>query len=162
MKVLVKPSDLVKRCLWDTYVYYVIGSEKDAESILLEDIEFEISESDAIVIGLLKCMETDNLIHKFNEHIIHMLTVKSTKDKDVLYIRKKTLETTIEKFMTKFPEYWNMPLNYKKGFEDMRVYIEDFNKNIEKLEIVKMSYQNNIFETYSTNSVKKLLNFNHY
>ena len=162
MKVLVKPSDLVKRCLWDTYVYYVIGSEKDAESILLEDIEFEISESDAIVIGLLKCMETDNVIHKFNEHIIHMLTVKSTKDKDVLYIRKKTLETTIEKFMTKFPEYWNMPLNLYKGFEDMRVYIEDFNKNIEKLEIVKMSYQNNIFETYSTNSVKKLLNFNHY
>lgn len=162
MKVLVKPSDLVKRCLWDTYVYYVIGSEKEAECILLEDIEFEISESDAIVIGLLKCMETDNLIHKFNEHIIHMLTVKSTKEKDVLYIRKKTLETTIEKFMTKFPEYWDMPLNYKKGFEDMRVYIEGLNKDIERLDIVKMSYQNNIFETYSTNSVKKLLNFNHY
>jgi hypothetical protein len=31
MTINIKPSDIVKRGLWDTYVYYVVGSEKDAE-----------------------------------------------------------------------------------------------------------------------------------
>ena len=42
MKILIKPTDILKRCLWDSYVYYVIGSDKEAEKILTEDQEFEI------------------------------------------------------------------------------------------------------------------------
>jgi hypothetical protein len=162
MKIIVKPSDLVKRCIWDKYTYYVVGSEKDAEELLRADIEFEMSEKDAIVIELLKCMETDNLIHKFNEHMVHMLSVKSTKNDNSLYIRKKTVETTIEKFAAKFPTYWDMPLNYKRGYEDLLGYIEKMDIDIQKLEIHEMTFQNCIYETYSSSAVKKILNFVHY
>ena len=37
MTINIYPEDIVRRCLWDTYVYYVIGgSEKEAERILKE------------------------------------------------------------------------------------------------------------------------------
>ena len=162
MKVSVKPSDLVKRCLWDMYVYYVVGSEKEAEEILNEDNEFEISETDAIVIGLLKCMETNNLIHKFNEHMVHMLSVKSSKSENSLFIRKKTVETTMEKFVGKFPGYWDMPLDYQKGFNDLKEYVLELQVSLEKLEVHKMTFQNCVYESYSSAAVKKILNFVHY
>ena len=66
MKITICASELIKRCLWDNYVYYIVGSEKEAEKILKEELQFEISERDALVIGLLKIIETKNLIHKFN------------------------------------------------------------------------------------------------
>jgi hypothetical protein len=66
MKILVCPEDLIKRCVWDHYVYYVLGSDKEGERILKENNEFEIDERSAVVIGLLKVIETENLIHKFN------------------------------------------------------------------------------------------------
>ena len=67
MTINIYPEDIVKRCLWDTYVYYVIGgSDKEAEKILKENKEIAMSEQDALVIGLLKVIETDNLIFKFN------------------------------------------------------------------------------------------------
>lgn len=162
MKVIVKPSDLVKRCIWDKYTHYVVGSAKEAERLLIEDVEFEISEKDAIVIDLLKCMETDNLIHKFNEHMIHMLGVKSSKHNAALFIKKKTVETTIENFVAKFPPYWKMPLNYARGYEDLLKYIEDLQVSMQDLEIHMMSYQNSEYETLSSSAVKKKLSFKHY
>ena len=44
MRILIKPSDIVKRCLWDSYTYYVVRSEKEAEKLLKEDKEFEYYE----------------------------------------------------------------------------------------------------------------------
>ncbi len=29
MKILIYPEDIVKRCLWDSYTYYILGSEKE-------------------------------------------------------------------------------------------------------------------------------------
>ena len=37
MTIKILPEDMVRRCLWDHYVYYVLGSEKDAENILKEN-----------------------------------------------------------------------------------------------------------------------------
>jgi hypothetical protein len=42
MKIIIQPEDIVKRCLWDSYTYYVVGSEKEAERILKENEEIEI------------------------------------------------------------------------------------------------------------------------
>jgi hypothetical protein len=41
MKITITPEEIIKRCLWDTYVYYVVGSEKEAERMLKENIEIE-------------------------------------------------------------------------------------------------------------------------
>ena len=84
MKIILCAEDLIRRCVWDSYVYYVLGSDKDAEQLLKENKEFEISERDALVIGLLKVIETSNLIHKFNTYVVDFLTNKSiNQGKDV-------------------------------------------------------------------------------
>ena len=162
MKILICPEDIVKRCLWDTFTYYIVGSEKEAEKILKENKEFEISERDAIVIGLLKVMETDNLIHRFNDYLIHFLTVRSLKEKDNFLIKKKSVETAIDKFMDKFPQYWEPSIVYKQSLKDLIKYTDDLKEKISKLDILKMTVQNVTYEFYSTSAVKKMLNFNNY
>jgi len=162
MKILIYPEDIVKRCLWDSYTYYILGSEKEAEKILKENAELELSERDAIVIGLLRVMETDNLIHRFNDYLTHFLSVRSIKDKENFLIKKKSLETTIDKFLDKFPDYWTPPINYSNALKDLVNYIDELKERIEKLEILKVTVQNVSYEFYNTNGVKKLLNFNNY
>jgi len=162
MKIILSCEDIVRRCLWDTFTYYIIGSEKEAEKLLSENKEFEISERDAVVIGLLKVMETDNLIHRFNDYLIHFLSVRSIKDKDVFLIKKKTVETAIEKFLDKFPNYWKPDIVYKQSLQDLIEYIQELQNKTTKLEILKLTIQNVNYEFYNTNSVKKLLKFNNY
>jgi hypothetical protein len=163
MKILIRPSDIIKLSLWDTYVYYIVGSEKEAESLLKVDAEFELSERDAIVIGLLKVMETDNLIHRFNDYMIHFLTIKSIKEKDdAAVVRKKSVEIAISKFLEKFPTYWESPANYTHALKELKDYTTNLSKGIQELDIINVSIQNINYECYVSNSIKKLLNFNLY
>ena len=162
MKLLIYPEDIVKRCLWDNYSYYIVGSEKEAEKILKENAEFELSERDAIVIGLLKVMETDNLIHRFNDYLTHFLTVRAIKDKDSFLIKKRSLETSIDKFLDKFPDYWTPNACYTASLKDLVGYIDNIRDEIEKLDIIKLTIQNVSYDFYNANTVKKLLNFNNY
>lgn len=162
MRILIRPSDIVKRALWDTYVYYVIGTEKEAEKLLLEDKEFEISERDAYVIGLLKVVETDNLIHRFNDTMIHFLNIKSVKINDDILIKKKTCLESVEKFLNKFPDYWTPPSNYSTAFADLVDYLNTLKSKMENLEITKANLLNVNYEFYSSSAVKKLLNFNYH
>jgi hypothetical protein len=48
-----------------------VGSDKEAEKILKENAEVEIS--DELVMGLLKIIETTNLIHKFILMLLNFL-----------------------------------------------------------------------------------------
>lgn len=162
MKIQIFPSDLVKRCLWDSYSYYVVGSEKEAEKILKENNEFELSERDAIVIGLLKVMETDNLVHRFNDYMVHTLTIKSIKEKDDILVRKRSVEIAIDKFLDKFPDYWVPPINYANALKDLIEYTDNLREKIEELDVLKATVQNITQEFLVSNSVKKLLNFNLY
>lgn len=162
MKIYITPEDIVKRCLFDSWAYYIVGSDKEAERLLKENKEFELSERDAIVIGLLKVIETDNLIHRFNDYLTHFLTVRSIKEKESLIIRKKSIETAIEKFLEKFPDSWNPEISYKNGLFDLKKYIDNLNQNLEKLDVAKHTIQNVIYEFYNANNIKKLLNFNNY
>ena len=56
MQIKVYPEDIVKMCLWDNYVYYIIGSEKEAEKILKENKELQKHKSliESTVITYLK------------------------------------------------------------------------------------------------------------
>lgn len=162
MKILIRPDEIVKRCLWDSFTYYVVGSEKEAEKLLKENSEFELGETDAIVIGLLKVMETDNLIHRFNDYLTHFLTVRSIKDKENFMIKKKSLETNIDKFLDKFPDYWTPPPSYSSSLKDLIKYINELREKIEKIETVKLTIQNIPNDFYNANAIKKLLNFNNY
>ena len=161
MNIKVYPEDIVKRCLWDSYVYYVVGSEKEAEKILKENKEIELSERDALIIGLLKVIETDNLIHKFNTHLVELLTNKSIKEKDYLLVRKKTLDLAVDKFVDKFPDYWLPNSIYTKSLKELVEYIDEIKSDIEPLEIHKIVDKNVTYEFYNSNAVKKLLKFNY-
>jgi hypothetical protein len=162
MEIKITPSDIVKRGLWDNYAYYIIGTDKESEKVLKEDKEFIISENDALVIGLLKVLETTNLILRFNDYIIHYLTIKSISIENKIYIRKRSLEIVLEKFLSKFPKYWEPDIVYKNSLNDLIEYSNNFNKNLESIEVVNLPFKGINFELYSTNSIKKLLNFNNY
>lgn len=161
MKITLCATELIKRCVWDNYVYYILGSEKEGEKILKEDREMEISERDALVIGLLKVIETDNLIHKFNTYTVEILTNKSIKEKDSLLVRKRTFDSSIDKFLDKFPEYWIPEANYNRALVELNEYIQIMKSELEKLEIHIIVDKNITNEFYSSNSIKKLLKFNY-
>ena len=161
MKIQILPEELIKRCLWDSYVYYVLGSDKEGEKILKENSEIELTEKDALIVGLLKVMETDNLIFKFNTYIVELLTNKSSKVNEYLLIRKKTMDSAVDKFLDKFPDYWIPNSVYKNSLSELVDYIEEFKVKIEKLEIHKVSDQFGTYEFVVSNNVKKLLSFNY-
>lgn len=162
MQIKITPEDIIKRGLWDFYTYYIVGSEKEAQELLKKNEEFILSERDAIVIGLLKVMETDNLIHRFNDYLMHFLSIRSIKEKTDALIKKKAIESSIEKFLSKFPDYWKPESNYASALKDLKKYIEDLSAKIAQLEITNVTIQNISYEFYSSNAVKKLLNFNNY
>lgn len=161
MKILIKPEDILKRCLWDSYVYYVLGSEKEAEKLLKENKEIDLSERDALVIGLLKVIETDNLIHKFNTYIVDLLTNKSTNNQNTILIRKKTLDTAIDKFNDRFPKYWDPSIGYKKSLEELNSYMSDFKDSVSNLELIDVTDQFGTYSFYNSNAIKKLIKFNY-
>ena len=162
MTINIYPEDIVRRCLWDTYVYYVIGgSDKEAQRILSENEEIEVSEKDALVIGFLKVIETDNLIHKFNGYIMELLTNKSLKEKELLLVRKKALDASLDKFVDKFPDYWEPNSGYRNGLLELVEYVENIKKDVEKLEVHKIVDKNVTYEFYNSNNVRKLLKFNY-
>lgn len=162
MRIFVRPSDIVKRCMWDSYTYYIVGSEKEAEKMLMEDKEFELSERDGIVIGLLKVIETDNLIHRFNDYMVHFLTIKSVKIGDDVLIKRKSAREAIDKFLDKFPDYWTPPANYASALVDLVDYTNVLKEKMESLEVIKANLLNVNYEFYVSSSVKKLLSFNIY
>ena len=84
------------------------------------------------------------------------------KEKDNLLVKKKSLETAIDKFLDKFPDYWTPSKMYANSLKDLVEYINQLRENIDKLEIIKMTIQNMNYEFYTSNSIKKLLNFNNY
>ena len=162
MTINIYPEDIVRRCLWDTYVYYVIGgSEKEAERILKENKEIAMSEQDALVIGLLKVIETDNLIFKFNTYVAELLSNRSSKVNEYLLIRKKTFDSAIEKFVDKFPDYWVPGLSYVHSLKELVEYVESMKVEVEKLEIHKVVDKNVTYEFYNSATIKKMLKFNY-
>lgn len=163
MQIKIYPEDLIKRCVWDSYVYYILGSEKEAEKILKENREIDISERDALIIGLLKVIETENLIHKFNTYTIEILSNKSihSPQKDGLLIRKKTFDTAVDKFVDKFPDYWEPSTSWTNSLKDLVDYIANMKKDLESLEIHKIVDKNVTYEFYNSNNIKKLLKFNY-
>jgi hypothetical protein len=161
MQIKVYPIDIVKRCCWDSYVYYVVGSEKEAQKILEENKEMEISERDALVIGLLKVIETENLIHKFNTYITEILANKSTSNAGQLLIRKKVLDSAVDKFLDKFPDYWIPTLSWSNALKELVVYINTIKVDIDKLEVHNIVDKNITIEFYGSNNVKKLLKFSY-
>jgi len=159
MQIIVTPSDIIQRCLWDKYKRYIVY-EKPEEEIkkLVEDNKpFSLSEEDAYAIGLLKVIETDNLIHRFNENILDVLQIKSNIIKDELYINRTTTLKEISTYMTKFPDYYKAPFNYRQSIEELKKYIEDIDKKVGGLEIINVKNKDKMFAYFRSKDIRKCL-----
>ena len=108
MVIKVKPSDLIERFVWDKYEYYCLDGKTSVEisEIISENNEFEIKETDAFVIGLISVIYTDEVIYKFKQFILGILTNKNVEFEKRLYIGQQTLLDSLNDFKSKIPKNW--------------------------------------------------------
>lgn len=158
MKILIKPSEIIERCIWDEYVRFALKDKYNKEeirNIIEANEEFEIDESMAFVIGLLNRIYTPNIIYKLNQSLKSDLENKSVVVEKRLQINKDILEDSALKFIKKIPAG----------------YVSDdilFNKNLEKLENIITLFIYNINQLGTTTfknvsmvkckQVKKIIN----
>lgn len=170
MKILIKPTDIIERALWDKYFVYCIKDKKsdiesDIESYIKTNTEFEITEQDALVIGLLKCIETDNLVHRCNNYVMNYISTMSTelevkKDsgKKFYMVKKKNFSDALISFKRNFPPSWKPDGGYKKGLSDVLKYIDLLVDKTEKLDTFKYTDKFGTYDYIYCNHVKKMLN----
>lgn len=167
MKITITPSEIIKRCLWNKYDYYILEGKNQEEinKIIEEDKEFIISERDAYIIGLTRCIETPNLSHKLNQNILHVISTRSSEHdlKDgrcVFMIRKNLLEEEINNFLKNFPDSWNKNIVYDREYKKMITYKDELLENIENLSITEVIFRKIKSNYVQIVQVKKLLKQN--
>lgn len=159
MQILITPHDIIQRCLWDKYAKFCLSdkAKKDIDKIVLDNKPVSLSENDAYVIGLLKIIETDNLVHRFNEEIIDSLQIKSTVIDEQLFIKKSSILKQIDEYMLKFPDTYTPPNNYDVPLEELKVYVKKIKKLVSVLEITTMKKHDITISYFNSKEVKKCL-----
>lgn len=154
MKIIVTPQDLIERCLWSDYEQYAIRhlSTEQRNTIIRENKEFEINERDAFVCRLLRCIYTDNLVHKLNEFLMNILDLKSIQepsdwttykneagDEEGYFasrkhlINKETLLSSIDRFRKFFPAAYEPDLVWAKALAELEEYAVGLKGRVELL-----------------------------
>lgn len=141
MKILIKPSELIERCIWDEYVRFELKSKyskSEISELIIKDEEFEIKEELAFVIGLLNRIYTPYLVYKVNQALKCDLENRSVIVDKRLQINKELLEDTAEKFLRKIPEnYKSIDPEFNENLEKLKPLIDIFIYNLNNLEITK-------------------------
>jgi len=150
MQILITPEDIIKRCLFNKYKKFVLkGKSHDYIDKWIQENKPEVlSENDAYVIGLLKIVETDNIIHQFNLYLEDFLKVKSTINNDKVIINKSSLLREIVEYKDMFPESYKPNAAYQKTIDDMKKYCVDVYEQIEKLETLQIPMRDGKIYTY--------------
>jgi len=161
MKITIYPKDVIQRCLWDDFEYYVLSKDVNIEEFITNNEEFEIHEHDALVIGLLKCVETNNLSHRLNQHIQHFISNRAFTLEKKYYIKKNLLGNMIERFKKKFPKEWEPGAEYKNSLKKVLEYIEYLLEKLDKLKITENTDNFGTHELVEINHVKKMLKHHH-
>jgi len=159
MQIIVTPNDIIQRCLWDKYKRFCLHekNEEEIKNIVESNKPISLSENDAYVIGLLKIIETDNLVHRFNDDIFDFLQIKSSVIKDDLYISKYSINKFVSSYNQKFPEYYQPNINYKKGLIELKDYIKIIEKRIDELETITIKNKDKLYTYYMSKDIKKIL-----
>lgn len=159
MQIIVNPNDIIQRCLFDKYKKFCLFDKTDSEieKIVEENKPISLSENDAYVIGLLKIIETDNLVHRFNEDIIECIQIKSNVINDELYINKSSIRKFVTNYLDKFPSYYKPPLSYRQGIDDLVTYVTNIGDGLDNLETIDITNKEKVYTYYLSKDVKKLL-----
>jgi hypothetical protein len=157
MILSIKPSDLIKRFIWDKYQHFCLQhlSYNDINNLIKTDKEFIISEEDAFVIGLTNVIYTDNVIYKLKQHMKEVLENKSFDEKETLtnvnedseddtyvsirlMVNKQLMIDSAKEFLNKIPAAWDYSKESNKfntQLESIPKIISVFVDKIEKLPI---------------------------
>jgi hypothetical protein len=144
MIVTITPEDLIKRCLWNNYKKFILknDSDEDIEKLVEENKPFAIPEDDAFVIGLLKIVQTDNIVHRFKQDMNEVIQIKSTikkveNEKKVL-INKSSIINDCINFKNHFPEYYKADSDFKEKIKELNEFINEKVKEIEEIPIIEI------------------------
>jgi hypothetical protein len=159
MIITIKPEDIIKRCLWSDYRRFALKnlSEEEIAEIIEKNEPTVISEEIAFVIGLLKYIETDNLVHRFNLYLLENLQIKSNLYDDNLYINKNVIIKDVVSFKYRFPEAYKAEKNYITAIQDVVEYIDALKEKMDGLNIKYIVNNEKTYECLSSNEIKKLL-----
>jgi len=161
MQILVTPEDIIKRCLWLEYKRFCLKnkSDEDIKQIIEENLLVPLKEEDAYVIGLLKVIETPNLIHRLKEHMGEVLKIKSNIFNNKLFIIKSVALKEISQFVMGFPSDFKASFEYKKGIEDLKIYSDKIYSEVDGLPTSLFQIGDKTNTYISSNSVKDILNY---
>jgi hypothetical protein len=159
MIISVTIEDIIKRCLFSDYKRFVLKnkSEQEIQIIVKENKPIVLSENEAYAIGLLKCIETDNLVHRFIVHMKEMINIKSTIFDKNVYISVKIIENELESFKKRFPEYWEADLAYAKGISDLNEFITKLQNLIKTFEIFEFKIKDKKVRYFQSKDIKKMI-----
>jgi hypothetical protein len=159
MIITITPDDIIKRCLWSSYRRFSLRGipEAKVELIVKENKPISIDEELAYVIGLLKVIETDNLIHRFDSHMMEILRIKSTIQQNEVYISMRVVEMELDNFKKRFPSYWIPDSNYEKSLVELKEYVESIQAQIPDVEILEFKVKERMVKYFSSKVIKKLI-----
>lgn len=159
MKIILTIEEIIKRCLWSKYKKFVLknNTEEEINDIIIKNSLIEISENDAFVVGLLKIVETENLIHQFNLHIVDFLKNKSTINENVVLINKSSLMKEIIEYKDVFPTEYQADIGFIKKIEELKVFIDKIYDDVDKLNITKINIKEKIYTYVRSNEVQKII-----
>jgi len=161
MKILITPEGIIKRCLWSKYKKFVLGDKKKAEieEIVKKNELLTITENDAYVIGLLKVIETDDLVHRFRLEIEEFVKIKTTVNKNRVIISKSAVLKEVKDFIFRFPDYYDAEDYYQEKIDEMKIFANEIAGKIEKLEIIEIPFKEKIFIYVNSKDINKLIKF---
>ena len=159
MIITVTPEDLIRRCLWSDYKRFVIKdkSEQEIQNLLKENKPIVLTENDAYAIGLLKVIETENLVHRFTVHMKEMINIKSNIFEKNVYMSVKIVENELESFKKRFPEYWTPDFIYEKSIIDLKTHINNLQEMIKKFEIFEFKIKDKKVRYFQSKDIKKMI-----
>ena len=159
MQILITPEDIIRRCLWLDYKRFCLKdkNEEEIKKIIEENKPVVVKEEDAYVIGLLKVVETPNLVHRLKEHMGDILKIRSNIFNNKLFIIKSVALKEISQFVQRFPEGFKAPFEYKKGIVDVKEFSERIYLEVDKLPTSAYQNGDKTYTYISSNSVKNIV-----
>jgi len=159
MQILITPEDIIRRCLWLDYKRFCLKEkgEEELRKVIEENKPVALKEDDAYVIGLLKIVETPNLVHRLKEHMDEVLKIRSNIFNNKLFIIKSVALKEIGQFVQRFPEGFKAPFEYKKGIEDLKVFSEKIYGEVDRLPTQTFQNGDKTYTYVSSNSVKNIV-----
>ena len=159
MIITVTMEDIIKRCLWSDYKRFVLKdkSEQEIQLIIKENKPIVLTENDAYAIGLLKIIETNNLIHRFKVHMKEMINIKSTIFDRNVFLSVKIVENELESFKKRFPESWVADSVYETSISNLITHIVELQYLIKTFEVHEFKIKDKKVRYFSSKDIKKMI-----